>query len=223
MKNYVLYNPLAGHGKGLDYLETLKEMLDGELVMQDITSIKNFGDFLSTLAEDDVITICGGDGTLNKFINCTDTDSIKNKIYYYGAGSGNDFLNDVAPDAKDKVLEINKYLKNLPTVEINGNSYKFINGIGYGIDGYCCEVGDELKTKSDKPVDYTMIAIKGLLFHFKPRPHADPGSVQIPVPECLRLRASGLKRGYRYLLHPPGIRLPCPHLPHPARSPGRCL
>ena len=30
------------------------------------------------------------------------------------------------------------------------------------------KVGDELKEKSDKPINYTGIAIKGLLFHFKP-------------------------------------------------------
>ena len=44
----------------------------------------------------------------------------------------------------------------------------FFNGIGYGIDGYCCQVGDALRGKSDKPVNYTAIAIKGLLFHFHP-------------------------------------------------------
>ena len=45
----------------------------------------------------------------------------------------------------------------------------FFNGIGYGIDGYCCEVGDELRKKSNgKPVNYTSIAIKGLLYAFKP-------------------------------------------------------
>ncbi|MBP5230469.1 MAG: diacylglycerol kinase family protein, partial [Clostridia bacterium] len=43
-----------------------------------------------------------------------------------------------------------------------------LNGVGYGIDGYCCEVGDELAKKSDKPVNYAGIAIKGLLFHYKP-------------------------------------------------------
>ena len=41
-------------------------------------------------------------------------------------------------------------------------------GIGYGIDGYCCEVGDALREKSGKPVNYTAIAIKGLLFHYHP-------------------------------------------------------
>ena len=47
----------------------------------------------------------------------------------------------------------------------------FINGIGFGIDGYCSEKGDELQAKSDKPVNYAGIAIKGLLFHYK-RPNA---------------------------------------------------
>lgn len=47
--------------------------------------------------------------------------------------------------------------------------YLFLNAIGFGIDGYCCEVGDELRKKSNgKPVNYTSIAIKGLLYAFKP-------------------------------------------------------
>ena len=50
---------------------------------------------------------------------------------------------------------------------MNGKTCKFINGVGFGIDGYCCEVGDEQKAKSDKPVNYTSIAINGLLFKFK--------------------------------------------------------
>ena len=62
-----------------------------------------------------------------------------------------------------------KYLKELPSVTVNGKESLFINGVGYGIDGYCCEIGDELRKKSDKPVNYAGIAIKGLLFHFKPR------------------------------------------------------
>ena len=51
---------------------------------------------------------------------------------------------------------------------VNGKQYRFLNGIGYGIDGYCCQVGDEQREKSTKPVNYTAIAIKGLLFHYKP-------------------------------------------------------
>lgn len=168
MKNYVLYNPLAGHGKSKDYLETLKSELGDEAIMIDITTLHSYDDFLTQLSEDDKITICGGDGTLNNFANHVDTSKLKNRIYYYACGSGNDFLNDISPEHDGKIIEISKYFENLPSVEINGNSCKFINGVGYGIDGYCCEIGDQMKAKSDKPVNYTMIAIKGLLFHYKP-------------------------------------------------------
>lgn len=51
---------------------------------------------------------------------------------------------------------------------MKGKKYYFINGIGYGIDGYCCEKGDEIRAYSDKPINYTSIAVKGLLFHYKP-------------------------------------------------------
>ena len=53
-------------------------------------------------------------------------------------------------------------------MEVKGKKHLFLNGIGYGIDGYCCEEGDKLRGKSEKPVNYTAIAIKGLLFHYKP-------------------------------------------------------
>lgn len=40
--------------------------------------------------------------------------------------------------------------------------------IGNGIDGHCCQVGDEQREKTTKPVNDTAIAIKGLLFRYKP-------------------------------------------------------
>jgi len=44
----------------------------------------------------------------------------------------------------------------------------FINNMGFGIDGYCCEVADQIKEKEpNKEINYAGIAIKGLLFHFK--------------------------------------------------------
>ena len=51
---------------------------------------------------------------------------------------------------------------------MKGKEYKFINGIGYGIDGYCCEMGDLHRKKNTKPVNYTKIALKGLLYDYKP-------------------------------------------------------
>jgi diacylglycerol kinase family enzyme len=65
------------------------------------------------------------------------------------------------------MIKINSYIKDLPIVEVNGIRRRFINGIGYGLDGYCCEQGDKISMTSEKPANYTAIAIKGLLFKYK--------------------------------------------------------
>ena len=169
---YILYNPIAANRHGKEKAQELKEVLkDESFIFEDITSVINYYNFFSKLEPDDKIVIAGGDGTLNRFINSTDGMDIKNDIYYYAAGSGNDFFRDVlSEDKKSNSCKINKYIKNLPTVEVKGQKYKFLNGIGFGIDGYCCEVGDEMrKTVSDsKEINYTAITIKGLLFKYKP-------------------------------------------------------
>lgn len=167
MKYYILYNPLAGHGSNDEKLNSLKAHLDGECVDFNVTDIADYQQLLSTLEADDKIVISGGDGTINKFINAVDPDMITNDVLYYASGNGNDFLHDVEKETGCAPFKINQYLKNLPTVTVKGETYRFINGIGYGIDGYCCEVGDQLKAENKK-VDYTAIAIKGLLFGFKP-------------------------------------------------------
>lgn len=165
----VLYNSKSGSGAYAAIEEVLKGVLDKEAKYTDVTAMSGYEDFFKGLAEDDKLVVVGGDGTLNRFVNDTDGILPKNEIYYFACGTGNDFLRDVtgAP-ASEKLLDLRPYIEHLPTVTVKGKTYKFLNGIGYGIDGYCCEVGDEMREKSDKPVDYTGIAIKGLLFHYKP-------------------------------------------------------
>ena len=116
----------------------------------------------------DLVVCCGGDGTLNRFLNDTNGMALPEKLYYFATGSGNDFLHDLGLEKGADPVPVAQYLRDLPTVTVNGKHWRFLNGIGYGIDGYCCEVGDALRGKSDKPVNYTAIAIKGLLFHFHP-------------------------------------------------------
>lgn len=65
-------------------------------------------------------------------------------------------------------FSVEAYLKDLPTVELKGKRYRFLNAVGFGIDGYCCQVGDELRKTPGKKVDYTAIAIGGLLKHYHP-------------------------------------------------------
>lgn len=165
---YILYNPLASSGEGKKDAQALEVLyVDSKLI--DVTQITSYPVFLGGLEKDDEIILCGGDGTLNRFANAIRGIPLKNNLFYYACGSGNDFIRDLGKQkGATPTFRINKYLKNLPTVTVNGEERVFLNGIGYGIDGYCCEVGDQQRKTSDKPVNYTSIAIKGLLFHYKP-------------------------------------------------------
>ena len=167
-KAYVFYNPLAGNGSCFDNVKSVEKMIDDDIVLCDMT--KGYSCVLDSLSDDDYLVVCGGDGTLNRFINETDAENISNDILYFASGSGNDFAHDLGHGKADKPYSIKEYLCNLPSVTVKGKTYKFLNGVGFGIDGYCCEEGDKIRAeRPGEKVDYTAIAIKGLLFHYKPK------------------------------------------------------
>ena len=163
-RTLVLYNPLSGNCTS----EKVKQSFP-QYEFFDLTKINDYTSLFSDLTEQDSVILCGGDGTLNRFVYNTDGLQLACDVLYYPAGTGNDFAFDVTGlKTVESPFSVKKYLQNLPTVTVNGVTCRFVNGVGFGIDGYCCEVGDELRKKSNKPVNYTMIAIKGLLFHYKP-------------------------------------------------------
>ena len=165
---YVLYNEKAGDRDSLESVKVLEVITQDELKFIDVTEVRNYRVFLSGLDEDDYIILAGGDGTLNHFINNIEGIDFTNEVLYFPNGTGNDFAHDLGYSKECNPFSITEYIKNLPCVTVNGKTYRFINGVGYGIDGYCCEVGDEMKKIPGKKVNYTAIAIKGLLFHYKP-------------------------------------------------------
>lgn len=166
-KGYVVYNPLAGNGQAQADAQLLQLILCGELAYYDITRITNYAAFISGMEREDYLVIVGGDGTLNRFVNDTDGLEIPQEILYFPTGTGNDFAKDLG--IRENPCSISAYLKALPSVEVKGKRYRFINGVGFGIDGYCCQVGDELRKNTNKKIHYAEIAIKGLLFYFSPR------------------------------------------------------
>lgn len=170
MKNYVLFNPKAGNKENFDAsIDKLKTFLaDKETEFIDIIKITDYSEFFSSLSEQDEICICGGDGTLSRFANDIADIDVKNNIFYYANGTGNDFLRDIGKEKESEPFCVNEYITNLPTAVVNGKTYRFLNNVGFGIDGYCCEVGDEMREAGKTDINYTAIAIKGLLFHFKP-------------------------------------------------------
>ena len=166
-KILVLYNPIANNGRSREAVETLVAKLGPCCTFCDVT--EGYAELLAALTEKDAVLLCGGDGTLNRFINDTEGLALPCDVLYYASGSGNDFARDISLSRGDDPVSIKRYLRDLPEVEVKGRRYRFLNGVGYGIDGYCCQVGDELRAIPGKKVDYTAIAIKGLLGKFKPK------------------------------------------------------
>ena len=165
---YLLYNPLSGkENQSLTAAKSYQAAANMPVKSVAITEIDDLPAFFNGLDLYDDVMIFGGDGTLNKVANSLSDCFVRNDIYYFPCGTGNDFVRDLdVIDAQEPIM-INDYIKALPTVTVKEKQSKFINGVGFGIDGYCCEVGDQLKSQGKNP-NYTAIAIKGLLFKFKP-------------------------------------------------------
>ena len=75
--------------------------------------------------DDDYIILCGGDGTLNRFINLTDEVEIDREILCFPTGSGNDCAHDLGKHSGDAPFSITEYIKDLPLVEVNNKKYRF--------------------------------------------------------------------------------------------------
>ena len=126
MKFYILYNPLAGSGSCTKKAQILAQQNNAECTIIDMTLADNYDSIVEKAANNDKIIICGGDGTLNHFINKVTIDNLNRDIYYYPAGTGNDFFNDVGGADKDGLIKINDYIKNLPSVHTENGKQFFI-------------------------------------------------------------------------------------------------
>lgn len=167
----IIYNPLSGNKTAKNEVYKLDEILkNNTLNYIEMSPDFDYNSFFANLKPEERVILCGGDGTINKVANVLKDESFNKDIYYFPTGCGNDFMRDITDSTEKKLVKINDYLKNLPTVSVKGTYAKFVNGIGYGIDGYCCEEGDRQRlkiTKNSKPINYTAIAVKGVLLHYK--------------------------------------------------------
>ncbi len=168
--NYILYNPLSDNFKGEEHLKALIDEVSAtfpDLEQKDVTNL-DADAFIASLADEDNIILCGGDGTVNHFVNNVYGKGAKGSFFYKYGGTGNDFARDIDPELKGDLIPLNKYIEHLPLVTIDGKyQLRFVNGIGFGIDGVACEIGDDMKAAGEKEINYASISINQLLFHYK--------------------------------------------------------
>lgn len=168
---YILYNPFADNNNGENNVKTMLKSMKKEYQEGILISLKDldYKEFFSKLHEEDKVILFGGDGTLNRFVNeVYNKYQLPCKFFLHRAGTGNDFAFDNENEFDEEgLLYLNEKIKFLPKIIVKGKEYYFVNGIGYGIDGECCRVADELKAKGKKKINYTSITIKLLLFKYK--------------------------------------------------------
>ena len=165
---FVFYNPLAGNGQCGEDCRMLEVILEDPITYCDMTKAETYEDTLFSMEPEDYLILCGGDGTLNRFINILAEIDLPNEVFYFPLGTGNDFARDLGSSFCSNPFPIKEYLRDLPTVTVHQKTVRFLNGVGFGIDGYCSEEGDRLRTKGVTDIDYTKIAVKGLLSRYKP-------------------------------------------------------
>lgn len=163
----ILFNPHANNSDISAALAGVRAYAAAsDTVEKDLTQVDVRAE-ICALGESDRVLICGGDGTIMRLANALDGASYSVPVYLWKSGTGNDFLRDLGLNESNEPVLLNPYLVNLPRVEIKGKVYRYVNGIGFGLDGMVCEVTDALKAKGVKKINYTMESIKLLLGGFK--------------------------------------------------------
>lgn len=167
---HILYNPSSNCGFDTKVMLDTASACFEESECVSLFDIADLKAYFEELSADDEVVLVGGDGTLNVALNKLRGVEIKNNLYLYKGGSGNDFLRDVCADKFEdtKFIKINEYIENLPVVTVNGKEYLFINNVGYGIDGRVCTAAEDIRAKGKTKINYTTLAIKLLLTSYKP-------------------------------------------------------
>lgn len=167
-KKYIIYNSYAGKGKCKAAAEILELVYD-DVIFIDMEKISNYKVFFNGLEKDDEVILCGGDGTLNRFVNAIRKIDIKNNLYFYSVGYGDNFVRDLGFEREQEPrFLINPYIKNLPVLTVNKKERLFVNGVGFGADSDCWALQENRFEKEGKFFQICCRFLKEVFLSYKP-------------------------------------------------------
>jgi len=136
-KYIILYNPLSGNKSAKHEVYKLDDILtNNDLEYVEMTPDFDYKSFMKKVRSDERVVLCGGDGTIHRFINEVDEEDLSKPVFYFPLGSGNDFNRDVHGKLDNTLINLNNYMNNLPLVTVKGQTTKFLNNVSFGIDDY---------------------------------------------------------------------------------------
>ncbi|MBQ3055450.1 MAG: hypothetical protein IJC88_05025 [Oscillospiraceae bacterium] len=165
---YILYSSLANSGDAFRQAFALMHKIGEENAQ--LRALNKFDprEILELTEPGDTVILLGGDGTLNRFANSPGMYPCRWNIQYRAGGTGNDFYRDVREFENSDSFPLTPYLQKLPVVRFADRYLLFVNGVGAGLDGYCCSVMDEARRTKKRMPSYASVALRGLLYKFKP-------------------------------------------------------
>lgn len=153
---YIMYNPISKSAvsKRIEklYKKTSKHFECYQINLLEINNREKI--FLGQCSKDDEIWLCGGDGTLDQFVNRILGIEVKCRILFHAMGSGNDYIRNF----KKKVVDVTHLINNCPKVTINKEEkYVFSNGVGMGIDAEVCRSKAQYKFAGVKKNYFSLV------------------------------------------------------------------
>ncbi|MBF4695446.1 diacylglycerol/lipid kinase family protein [Fusibacter ferrireducens] len=167
-----IINPVAGRGKTIELLPTIKEKLDEMKNIKYSIQVSRYKGNITEIVKSyvqkgyDEFVGVGGDGTLSEIINGLDyTITKKFRVGIIPSGTGNDFVR-----CFDRATDMNSVLsriRNEETIFVDigrANQFYFINVCSFGIDGPIIKDTERLKKIIHGPVAYFLSTLKSGLF-----------------------------------------------------------
>lgn len=130
-KIYAFFNPLAGNGGCKEDVTLLELLYDEEIVYCDMTLPETYETQLFAVTAEDTMILCGGDGTLNRFLNLVQDTPIPCDILLFPLGSRNNFARSLGHRFGDAPFSIQKQLQHCPCITANGQTRRFLWGVEF--------------------------------------------------------------------------------------------